>query len=338
MQERAPRRALLGLLACALPVAAAPATAAAPDLQSVEPEAEAPETAAPPSWVASTRLDRLGRITAPVYVNGGGPYAFVVDTGASRSAIAPRLVEALALTSEPGAGMTLRGITGTQQVPSIRVERIEYAHVQLTDQLLPVVRPGIFADADGILGVDGLEDSCVHADFRRETLSIDPGRCPRLEPGWLRAPAKLRFGRLFTVKGRVGRVPVSIIVDTGAERSLGNAALREALERRRKREDPTLPAEVIGATWQTMPGDMLAAPVIHIGDMDITSAYVTFGDFEVFELWSLGDEPALLLGMDVIGVADALMIDYERGELRMLPAGSGSSGRTGSRIPGGRPP
>lgn len=334
MRRRSTRRGLLAGWVCALASALAPAFAATPDAPVADPEPDSTEPAAPPAWVASTRLDRLGRIMAPVYVNGAGPFAFVVDTGASRSAIAPRLVEALGLQVEPSATVTLRGITGTQQVPSIRVARIEYAHVRLTDQRLPVVRPGIFADADGILGVDGLEGSCVHADFRRETLVIERGRCPRAEPGWLSAKAQLRFGRLFTVKGRVGPVPVRIIVDTGAERSLGNAALREALERRGRKRAPTAPAEVIGATWDTMPGDMLAAPVIHIGEMDIASAYVTFGEFDVFDLWGLGDEPALLLGMDVIGVADALMIDYARGEFRILPTGSSSrSSRGGRRLP-----
>lgn len=295
---------------------------------------EAGQEAAPPAWVASTSLDRLGRITAPVYVNGKGPFAFVVDTGASRSAIAPRLVEALALEAEPGAGMTLRGITGTQQVPAIRVERLEFAHVALTDQRLPVVRPSIFANADGILGVDGLADSCVHADFRRQTISIDRGRCPRPKAGWLRAPAQLRFGRLFTVQGRVGRVPVRVIVDTGAERTLGNAALRESLLRQQRKEEAGYRADVMGATWQTMPGDVVLAPVIHIADMDITSALVTFGDLDVFALWGLDREPALLLGMDVIGVADAIMIDYGRAELRLLPAGAELAARRGSRLPG----
>jgi predicted aspartyl protease len=286
--------------------------------------------------VAATRLDRVGRILAPVYVNGSGPYAFVVDTGASRSAIAPRLVEALALEGEPGATVTLRGITGTEQVPSIRVQRLEYGHIALDDQLLPVVRPGIFANADGILGVEGLEGSCVHADFLRQTISIAGGKCPRAKRGWLRVPAELRFGRLFTVQGRIGRTRVTIIVDTGAERSLGNHALLEALELQQHAEDPQNQARVLGATSQSQTGTMITAPVIRIAGITVTRTQVTFGDFEVFRLWSLEDQPALLLGMDVIGAADALMIDYRRAELRLLPTGSAFASHTGSRVPGSR--
>lgn len=340
MPGHAHRVVLPGLLAwLGLSGPAPPAAAGEPDAgpdAADRPAAQAVEPAAPPVWVAPTRFDRVGRITAPVYVNGHGPYAFVVDTGASRSAIAPKLVEALALEREPDATVTLRGITGSEQVPSIRVARLEFGHVALEDRLLPMVRPGVFADADGILGVEGLEGSCVHADFLRQTLSIERGRCPRALPGWLRVPAELRFGRLFTVKGRIGRTHVTIIVDTGAERTLGNGALLGALELEQRAEDPGHRAQVMGATSQTLPGSMIPTPVIRIAGINITRTQVTFGDFDVFGLWGVEDRPALLLGMDVIGAADAVMIDYARAELRLLPSGSAFTARSGTRIPGSR--
>ena len=46
---------------------------------------EAPE----PRYAAPTLRDRIGRIWAPVLINGRGPYRLVLDTGASHSAWAP---------------------------------------------------------------------------------------------------------------------------------------------------------------------------------------------------------------------------------------------------------
>jgi len=45
-----------------------------------------------PRYVSPTRRDRIGRIWAPVLIDGKGPYRLVLDTGANRSAIrrAPR--------------------------------------------------------------------------------------------------------------------------------------------------------------------------------------------------------------------------------------------------------
>ena len=42
-----------------------------------------------PLFAAPTRLDRIGRVMTPVMVNGKGPFRFVIDTGASRSTLAP---------------------------------------------------------------------------------------------------------------------------------------------------------------------------------------------------------------------------------------------------------
>ena len=44
---------------------------------------------------------------------------------------------------------------------------------------------------------------------------------------------------------------------------------------------------------------------------------VTFGDFYIFEAWKLTKEPAILIGMDVIGVFDAVVIDYKLKELHL---------------------
>ncbi len=50
---------------------------------------------AEPRYAAPTRLDKIGRIWAPVTVNGQGPYRLVLATGASHTALTPHLAEAL---------------------------------------------------------------------------------------------------------------------------------------------------------------------------------------------------------------------------------------------------
>ena len=44
---------------------------------------------------------------------------------------------------------------------------------------------------------------------------------------------------------------------------------------------------------------------------------MTFADFEIFEYWEMTDEPAMLIGMDVLGLVDTLIIDYRRRELQV---------------------
>jgi hypothetical protein len=54
-----------------------------------------------------------------------------------------------------------------------------------------------------------------------------------------------------------------------------------------------------------------------IGDMKLSNLEVIFADFHVFKLWKLDKEPALLIGMDMLGVLERLVIDYRRNEVSM---------------------
>lgn len=326
----------VALLFCGLAASWSTVLPAAAQQPAAPAEPEGPEQE--PVYAAPTVPDRIGRIMAPVYVNGRGPFAFVVDTGASRSAIAPHLTKALGLEPDPALRVILRGVTGIEEVQAIAVERLQAGDIVLTNQQLPIVTPQVFAGADGILGVDGFEMMCLHADFANNRISITENGCPRLRRDWMRIPAKLHFGRLINVDAVIRSTRVHAIIDTGAQRSLGNLALLQALSLERRAEDPASDTYVIGATSHRADGNLLIAPTLHLGRAGIRNMRITFGDFSVFETWGLVDEPAILVGMDVLGSMDAVMIDYQRVELRILP--KGSSGQqsfrkvyTPSRIP-----
>ena len=48
---------------------------------------------------------------------------------------------------------------------------------------------------------------------------------------------------------------------------------------------------------------------------------VTFGNLHVFRVWGLEHEPALLIGMDLLGTVERLVIDYRRREVQLKPRG-----------------
>lgn len=336
----------LGIASLAVAVAAAqpianPVTPATPPAVIV-PEVELPPAAETKPedfvYVAATRPDRIGRIMAPVFVNGTGPFAFVVDTGASSSVLSPRVVTRLALQSDAARSKLLRGITGSEVVPTVAVKTITAGEITLRDNFLPVVEPRVFADADGIFGADAFAQGCLHVNFRESRVSILRRSCPRVGDTWETLRAELRFGGLPVVHARVGKTPVLAIVDTGAERSLGNRALLVAAGLEPALKDPNSQRQVFAATSQAVFGNLLAAPPVSLGGIEIGNLYLVFGDFEVFQMWGAADVPAIVLGMDVLGTTQALMIDYKRGEFRLLPQGAENTLRyrprtTPSRIP-----
>ena len=64
-------------------------------------------------------------------------------------------------------------------------------------------------------------------------------------------------------------------------------------------------------------GDMMRAPPIQAGSVRFTGVYITYGDMYIFDRWKLMNEPTLVLGMDVLGTVDVLVIDYRLRELQV---------------------
>ena len=132
--------------------------------------------------------------------------------------------------------------------------------------------------------------------------------------------AKRVTGGLLAIDARVGLIRTKVIIDTGGERTLGNLALRNALLKRQRNkglDTDTRHTAIYGATMDMRQGEIAYAPTIKIGDVVLTDVSVVFGDFHVFKVWDLEKSPVLLLGMDVLGVMDQLVIDYQRQELKI---------------------
>ena len=78
---------------------------------------------------------------------------------------------------------------------------------------------------------------------------------------------------------------------------------------------------VFGATADVHRGTSLVAPAITLGQATLRGLEVTFGDLHVFRIWGLEREPALLIGMDLLGSVERLVIDYRRREVQLKPRG-----------------
>ncbi len=274
-------------------------------------------TADEPIFVAPTRRDRVGRIWAPVSINGQGPFRLVLDTGASHSALTPKLAETLGIASDPKYTALLRGTTGSATVPMVRVHSLEVGELLMLPRRLPIV-PDALGGAEGVLGTDSLANTRIHIDFRNDSITISRSRAERAAQGFITIPVKFLRGRLLVVDAWMGGVRTKAIIDTGGQATLGNVALRTALaERRRRQELAAVLDEVTGTTLDVQTGNRIATPSIALGDVQVSNPAMTFADFEIFDHWKMTDEPAMLIGMDVLGLLDTLIIDYRRKELQV---------------------
>jgi len=284
---------------------------AASTANAVETSSVLPPNPDEPLFAAPTQLDRIGRILAPVMVNGQGPFRFVVDTGANYSTVSPRLLNALGLESGSEQPKLVHGVTGTALVPTVLIDKLQAGSLVMDKAYMPVVQSSINLQAHGILGVAGLQEARVFVDFRRDSVTISRSRVPRGElSSYFVIDAVRVEGGLLAVNAVIRGVRAKAIIDTGAEVSLGNIALRDAIRARNRRRSDAKLTDVFGATDQVTQGEVEAASNIEIGDITVNHVSVTYGDFHIFEAWKLQDRPAMLIGMDVLGVADALVIDF----------------------------
>lgn len=293
-----------------------------------------------PLYAAPTSVDRVGRILAAVEIDGRGPYRFIVDTGANRSAVSARLAGDMGLAPKTEAMLDVHGVTGAASVPSIQVRHLRAGDIVITEQTLPVLSDPVFADAQGILGVDRLQGARIEVDFANDTVVIRRSGGRRAPSGFLTVPARLRHGGLLLVAGRVGTVRTKVIIDTGADRSIGNLALLSALARRSRGANQS-PSVVTGATPGSLTAITFTTPTISIGEAKLRNLPVTFGDLHVFTIWGLTEEPALVVGMDILGTLRKFIVDYPRSEFQLQTYGQDEpslqmcnvSGRCGSRLP-----
>lgn len=296
------------------PEVAAPTAPAAPAVDNgeiTEIVIQAPE----PRYVAPTRRDQIGRIWAPVFINGKGPFRLVLDSGASRSGVTAKVAAALGLQPDESHPVRLRAVTGSATVATIHVDSLQVGDLLVTDSRLPILADAL-GGADGILGNEGLADQRVYIDFRHDLIIISRSHGRPAAAGFMTVPFQLERGRLLVTEVQLGWVHAKAIIDTGGQITVANLALRDALIRRNSKEHFSVD-QIQGVTNDIQNGEGRRAPPIQFGPIEIHTKRMTFADMRIFEYWKLTKEPAVLIGMDALGLLDTLIIDYRRHELML---------------------
>jgi predicted aspartyl protease len=258
-----------------------------------------------------TTRDHVGRVVVQATVNGKGPFRFIVDTGATHSTITPDLALALGLKPAEASAIVVNGITGTTQVSAVMLDRLQTGDLIMDGLLTPVVWTPIMAGADGIFGAAGLTEKSLSVDFQRNRVEISGRVDASVRSEALRIHATRVTHGLMVLTVQVGSVRALAVIDTGSERTLGNLALRDALNARRRPGTVAQVTSVYGATSQVEAGEIWRAPTIVIDSLRINDVKVVYGNFHIFKVWDMQDKPAMIIGMDVLGTVGSLGIDFK---------------------------
>jgi predicted aspartyl protease len=255
-------------------------------------------------------IDRSDRMTVQVQVNGSEAVPFIVDTGAERTVIANDLARRLSL--ESGPTLTLATISGKAQVNSFFIDKLTTAAVNLEGLEAPGLERSNLG-AYGLLGIDSLEDTRVLLDFANQKMDVLPSRKTRgktkLENGMIVVSAKKKAGRMIISSAKIDGISVDIILDTGAQSSMANLALRDKL-RRRHRSGEFVPVTMRSVTGSILNGEFTQLKEIEVGGLTINELPITFAENYAFTALKLQERPAILLGMDALKLFDRVLIDF----------------------------
>lgn len=263
------------------------------------------------------------RLTVSVKVGAQGPFRFLVDTGADRTAVSAQLAERLGLP--PGRSVQMHSVTGKSRVRTAAVSGLSIANRSLPDIHAPLL-DAAHVRADGILGTDVLRSALVRFDFRAGLLSISTGgsRVRRVtEPDTIVVEGRRRAGRLIVTEAEADGQPLTVILDTGSEVTIGNDALRMALARRRNLSDDK-PVQLTSVTGEMLPATYRKLDRLEIGGLTLLDLGIAFADAHTFRIMGLEKRPALLLGMNALLAFDSVTIDLAARKLRFAMPTEGS--------------
>ena len=260
--------------------------------------------------------DQTDRMTVPVRLSGVGPFQFLVDTGADHTAISREVAGRLGLARSEGAA--IHTVAGVSSVSTADVPDLELTQKPIEVHDAPVLDAAAMG-ADGILGVDSLRSQRVEFDFEGNTMSIVPSavREIRDEPGTIVVKAARKNGRLLFTDARANGHGVTVVIDTGAQLSIGNDALRQQLLKG-DLIDTAQTVQLQAVTGEMITGDYMFVRELEIGGVTIKNLAIVFADAHTFHKLNLDRRPALLLGMNAIRAFKKVSIDFASRKFRVV--------------------
>ena len=253
------------------------------------------------------------RMFVGVTIGTAGPFRFLVDSGADRSVVGRALADRLALPAEDV--VRLQGMAGTADVGTVRLAGLRVGRSNIPSIVAPAL-PEHFIGAQGLLGIDALVDQRLRFDYDTRTVTIeDSRRREALTGDEIVVTARRRRGQLILTQAGVDGINLFAVIDSGSEMTMGNRALEARLFGRRGAPHPQ-PIVLTSVTGQTLTAMLAVLPELTIGRITLRDVPVAFADAAPFALFGLADQPALLLGSDVLQTFRRVSLDFRARRVR----------------------
>jgi predicted aspartyl protease len=230
----------------------------------------------------------------------------MLDTGAQATVVSRDLADRLMLFDRKPA--ILVGMASRQPIETAEIFDVGLGSRSFYIRTAPVVEGVNIGGADGILGLDSLQDQRVLLDFVNEQISVADAESLGGNRGYeIVVKARNRLGQLIITEARLDGIRVNVVVDTGAQGSIGNAALQQRFRRSRHVGETEL-TDINGAV---MSGAVKLVNNLQIGRARLENIPIMFADSPTFHALGLSDQPTLILGMEQLKLFRRVAIDFK---------------------------
>lgn len=182
------------------------------------------------------RIDEGGWIIVSVRVNGEGPYDFIVDSAATRTAVYQRLADQHEFKPAQRPRLRVLGLTETRYLPAWEIGDVEIGGVVMRDHEGVVLDdwPAPLVSPHGVLGLDFLARFVIRIDTERQIMALYAPGAFGAGRDYQADAMPLHYYReddapLFKTTVYFNRRNIDCIVDTGSALSVVNARALSAM-------------------------------------------------------------------------------------------------------------
>jgi hypothetical protein len=229
----------------------------------------------------------------------------VIDTAAGATVLFSDTVQRLAI----GDAQTKTEVQGAAATTSVNIRTLpvlRFAGARMSPlNVVEMAKPPQLTDLDGVLGSDFLGDRIVEFNLAQGTVTFLK-KAP-VASNWTIAPLRL-VSRISLVNGTINGRPVTLVIDTGATRSVANGLVSGLLGQSAATSNAT-PRAVSGVGTGSVSARMLEIAKIDLAKIPMGQGQLAIADLPVFKALGLAEQPAIILGADRLR-GHHFIIDY----------------------------
>jgi predicted aspartyl protease len=279
----------------------------------------------------SYRIGSYGRLVTDVYVDGQGPFTFLIDTASSRSLIFEHVRKQLGLVRSQPEKLMVYGINDVAEALPVKPDRIAVAGEELKGLTIGVLPESSPADPDGILGVDFLSHYFVVLDRATMRLKLlppgeDSARAYQHWPDTRLTPRLLKKFpiRFWYLSAHFNDRVINTLFDLGAGTTMMNwhAAERLGVRKRDFTHFGPPPEELQDVLGKVSPALRIENVEVRLPGKSWDRQLVIVADAPVFNYFDLEDQAAAIAGPGLLRDT-SLAIDFEGQRLYVGPTVNG---------------